>query len=335
MSPQIPYDRVLDDEAILGYGDDAAADNVTDRPVLVAQADSPKKQAKPKQPVDLQKKADDMVQELIPIFQKKFSRNKVTLGPNIGQTVPVVLVSDADMDSALTDQARDTAKHLLKARLKFAPEEVRKSLEKLYQQLGEPFPYEGKVIDENTTLSAEEKVHINGLDEAFLIVGLREDAKRTQGFYSLPAGSSGIGKIFVRKDIVDMGDFTHVLAGVLAHEMAHAYAEITWRDFLDAMFARGMQDTGFLDEGMATRIEKIVTTEWHKNQPSGTLIPLAGYRDEPKVGKREKSFVQAVGEAQAYDAYFGGWVEFTNPDKPEDTIRVGKTNKKSFKWPWR
>lgn len=335
MSPLIPYDRVLDDDSILGYGDDAAADKVTGRPIQVAQADTPKTQVKPKQPVDLQKKADDMMQELIPIFKKKFSQNKVTLGPNIGQTVPIVLVSDTEMDSALTDQARDLAKHLLKARLKFAPEKVRESLEKYYKALGEPFPYADKVIDENTVLSEEEKTQISGLDEAFLIVGLREDAKRTQGFYSLPPSRTGVGKIFVRKSIVDQGEFTHLLAGLLAHEMAHAYAEITWRDFLDALFARGMQDTGFLDEGMATRIEKIVSTEWHNQQPSGTLIPLVGYRDEPRVSKREKSFVKAVGEKQAYDAYFGGWVEFTNPDKPEDTIRVGKSNKKSWKWPWR
>ncbi|GJM42171.1 MAG: hypothetical protein DHS20C20_24530 [Ardenticatenaceae bacterium] len=335
MSPLIPYDRVLDDDAILGYGDDAAVDKVTASPIVVAQAASPNKPANPKQPVDLQKKADEMVQELIPIFKKKFSRNKTTLGPNIGKTVPVVLVSDADMDAALTTQARDTAKHLLNARLKFAPDKVRETLKKYYQLLGEPFPYADKVIDENTKLTAEEKTHINGLDEAFLIVGLREDAKRTQGFYARPFNGNRIGKIFIRKEIADLGDFTHVLAGVLAHEMAHAYAEITWYDFLDAMFARGMSDTGFLNEGMTTRIEKIVTTEWHNQQPSGTLIPLAGYRNEPKVGKREKSFVNAVGAAQAHDAYFGGWVEFINPNKPEDTIKVGKSNKKSWKWPWR
>ena len=333
MSPLIPYDRVLDDAPILGYGDKAAADQVTNRPVVVAQATPKQPQAKPS--VNLQQKADDMVQELIPIFVKKFSRNKVTLGPNVGKTVPVVLVSDADMDTAVTNHARDIAKTLLRARLKFAPDQVRKKLQAYYQQLSEPFPYANQVIDENTKLSAEEKTHINGLDEAFLVVGLREDVKQTQGLYSVPPGSKGVGKIFVRKEIVDMGDFTHVLAGLLAHEMAHAYAEITWRDFLDAMFARNMQDTGALNEGMATRIEKVVTTEWHKQQPSGTLIPLTGYRNNPNVRKRAKTFVSAVGEKQAYDAYFGGWVEFTNPDKPEDTIRVGNANKKKWKWPWR
>ena len=39
----------------------------------------------------------------------------------------------------------------------------------------------------------------------------------------------------------------------------------------------------------------------------------------------------------AYEAYFGGWIDFTDTDKPEDTLLIGKAKKtqKKWKWPWR
>jgi hypothetical protein len=122
-------------------------------------------------------------------------------------------------------------------------------------------------------------------------------------------------------------------AGTVAHEMAHAYADQGWHDFIHMMKLRGMKETDKLDEGMATHIERIIVKQWWANQPSNTTIPIAGY--DSTYTDRANEFVKALGKDLAYEAYFGGWIDFTSNATPEDTLVIGNKKKKKWKWLWR
>ncbi|MEO8137958.1 MAG: hypothetical protein ABI831_28770, partial [Betaproteobacteria bacterium] len=123
-------------------------------------------------------------------------------------------------------------------------------------------------------------------------------------------------------------------AGTVAHEMAHAYANQGWHDFINMMRLRGIREMDKLDEGMTAHIERIVVKEWFAQQPSGTLIPIGAY--DATYTKRADDFVKALGKDLAYEAYFGGWIDFASNAAPEDSLIIGnKTKKKNWKWPWR
>ena len=242
-------------------------------------------------------------------YLKRFSKYNVD---RVGKKVSVILATEPELEAALRQQALDVADQMLQSTLKFNPEWVIKKLQDFYRVMDKPFPYAGKTFNENTKLTREEKAGIFALVTQALINELQRDLKVTQGFYSRPKDRKGMGTIFVHKEFAEDVDRRHDLAGTLAHELAHAYAEITWWDFVDALSANGMLRTGALVEGMATHFERIIVYDWFDDQPSGTLIPLAGYRDEPEVKESADEFLEAVKEQAAYQAYFGGWVWFTD-----------------------
>lgn len=64
-----------------------------------------------------------------------------------------------------------------------------------------------------------------------------------------------------------------------------------------------------------------------------TTAPL-GYKDDAEVADSADAFIKAVSKKFALAALFGGWVYFDNPDKPQDTIRIGEKHEKKWKWPW-
>lgn len=339
MNVPVPgYDRILEDDQILEYGGKATADRVTNRPVLLAQRTGKgqsKKAKKASTQLSIQQQAENMVQELIPIFEQKFSKKRVTLGRNIGRTVPVTVVSDKDMEAELTKHAKRLANDFLNIFLKYANDRACDRLEKFYKNINQTF--DCSKVDENYKPTREERIALISVEEAALIIEVRRDINKTSGFYSRAITNSDIGKMFISKSIGSKGIFKSVLAGTIAHEMAHAYAEPFWDEFLNAMWSRGMKDTGLLNEGMACHIEKIVTNEWINNQKTNMVIPGC-YRDQPIVQKRANEFIRAVGQDSAYEAYFAGTIDFDpepkEPLKPEDTIKIGK-KKKSWKWPWR
>jgi hypothetical protein len=275
-----------------------------------------------------------MVDTLSAIYIKKFSKKKVTLGPKVGRKIKVQLVADNDMKAALTQQAENVADGLLQAKLKFNPDWVITALTKYYKSIKEPYPSRLQTVDQNTQLTNEEKAAIFGLLKASLISEVRKDVAQTQGFFSIPKDAGDDGTIFVRAEFVDAADFGSQLAGTIAHELAHAYADEGWRDFLRDMFALEMLRTGALEEGMATHIERVIVLEWHKSQPPGTLIPLEGYRDQPEVAESAKLFIDNVGEDTALIAFFGGWVKFSDEKSAQNTILLGKRGEKKWKWPW-
>jgi hypothetical protein len=299
-------------------------------PATQPSASTPATQATPQQA------ADAMVSLLASIYKAKFSKNRQTLGPKVGKSVKVTLVSDADMTAALDQQAVDIGEKLLAAQLKFNPQSVIDRLQKYYKAIKKPFPYSGKTIDENTKLTREEEAALFGFQKAAIMAEVRRDVDKTQGFYSTPKKGPPEGIIFIREAFAKEKDFEFLLAGTLAHELGHAYTDQGWRDFLLVMFANGMLRTGPLEEGMTTHMEEIIVAEWHSRQPANTLIPLTGYRNDPDVADSAKVFIDAVGEDLARLAYFGGWVDFKDPAKPQDSILVGQKGKsrKEWKWPW-
>jgi hypothetical protein len=278
-----------------------------------------------------QQVADQMADLLSKIYLKRFSKYNVD---RVGKKVPVILATEPDLEAALRQHALDVADQQLQSMLKFNPEWVIRKLQDYYRVIEKPFPYAGKVFDENTKITREEKAAIFALVTQSLVSELQKDLKVTQGFYSRPKDRKGMGTIFIRKEYAEDIDRRHDLAGTLAHELAHAYAEITWWDFVDGLSANGMPKVGALIEGMATHFERIIVYDWFNDQPAGTLIPLAGYRDEPDVKDTADEFLKAVGEQAAYQAYLGGWIWFTDIRNPQDSILVGKA-KKNWRWPWR
>lgn len=258
--------------------------------------------------------------ELQPIFKKHFSKKKITYGPLVGKTVKFRVVADTVLKSEVEQEAKRLANGMIPMTLKFAPEIVRKELQNFYRVVQQPFPDRLNVIDENTQLTNEEKIAIFTLMQVLTIQKATADAYKIGGFYS-----PSTKEIVFRKSQID--------AGTVAHEMAHAYANQGWLDFINLMRLRGMKNTHELDEGMTTLIERTVIQEWFKKQPAATTIPLPGY--DSTFTDLAKDFVKQLGKEFAFEAYFGGWVDFTNAAKPEDTLVIGNKKKKKWKWPWR
>ncbi len=262
-----------------------------------------------------------LMTELRPLFQKNFSKNKTTYGPLVGTAVKFRIVADKDFKAEVKKEAERLAEKLKSKLLKFGPELVQRSLQRYYKALKKKFPDRLLKIDENTQLTNDEEVAVFTLAKSLTVQRAVNEADTTGGFYSVSEK-----EIVLRESQRD--------AGTIAHEMAHSYANEGWYDFISVMGIRGMKETDKLDEGMATYFERIVVAEWHKNQPSGTTIPLAGY--DQTYTKVANDFVKALGKDLAYKAYFGGWVDYTDDTKPEDTLVVGeKRPKTKWKWLWR
>jgi len=282
--------------------------------------------------------AEAMVSTMADLYKKLYSvkrgKKYITLGPKVGSKIPVKLVEDADMTAALTDQAQKVGDDIIHAMLKFNPQSVRDQLIKYYKALKTPFPDRLKVIDENTVLTQDEQASLFGEIKSFLIAEVRKDVAQTQGFFMLPKSASDTGTIVVRAEFAKSLNSVSDLAGTIAHELAHAYTDDGWRDFLRVMLVMGMARTGKLEEGMATFFEDEVVSEWMKAQPIKTPRPELGYKDDPEVADSAATFIKAASKKYALPAFFGGWVNFDDANKPQDSIRIGEKREKKWKWPW-
>lgn len=264
-------------------------------------------------------KVKALMKELQPLFQKSFSRKKITYGPKVGMAVNFRIVADKDFKAEVVKEAQRLAKSTIHLHLKFAPELVRRDLERFYKVMKQPFPSRLQTIDENTQLTRDEQVAIFTLLQVLTVTKARDEADKTGGFFSPLAN-----EIVFRE--------SQIGAGTVAHEMAHAYADQGWHDFIHMMKLRGMKETDKLDEGMVTHIERIIVKQWWANQPSNTTIPIAGY--DSTYTDKANEFVKALGKDLAYEAYFGGWINFTSNARPEDTLVIGNKKKKKWKWLW-
>jgi hypothetical protein len=238
----------------------------------------------------------------------------------LGPTVKIETVSDKGFKNAWKDKVKRRADALEKTLLKFAPELIRDKLTDYYGSLGQSIPTRLRVIDQNTKLSEEERDAIFSVIKQLWVNKADKEAIMLEGFYS------SIEKKIVLED-------SSANVAVLAHEMAHAYADQGWNELMTMMTLRKMEDTNRLDEGMATLIERIVVDEWVKKQPDKNLkAPPAAY-DKSYTDKAEE-FIKLAGRKTAYECYFAGEVDFTDKNKPEDSLVLGK-QKKKWKWKWR
>jgi len=258
--------------------------------------------------------------QLQPIFLKNFSKNRITYGPNVGKKVNFRVVADKDFKTEVENEAKRLAAGLVGLYLKFAPDRVRDKLVAYYRVLKQPFPNRLSTINENTQLTRDEVAAVFPLMQALTIEKAKADSDKVGAFYS-PSTNEMVFRV------------SNIDAGSVAHEMTHAYANQGWLDFINLMRLRGMSETVQLDEGMTQLMERVVVLEWHSKQPSTTLIPTAAYGST--FSDKANEFVKQLGKDVAFEAYFGGWINFTSNDKPEDTLEIGNTTKKKWKWPWR
>lgn len=265
----------------------------------------------------------DIAGQLQPIFKEKFSfkkkgvGNKILYGAKVGGNVRIEMLSETDFAKEWLEEKKRRADGLEKLLLKFAPELIRDELVKYYKTLKQKLPERLNVIDENTQLDRDERAILFSLIKVMWLVKADEEVKKLEGFYSESA------------DKIVIKDTTANVA-VLAHEMAHAYADKSWHDFTSMMILRKMKNANELDEGMATVIERIVVADWIKKQTGKKLTPPPAAYDT----KTAKEFIKLHGEKNVYESYFGGEVDFTDNDKPEDALTLGKAKKK-WKWKWR
>jgi hypothetical protein len=261
-----------------------------------------------------------VIKQLQPLFRKNFSKNKVTYGPKVGKLVKFRIIADQDFQAEVIKEGRRLADNAVPLFLKFAPDIILKKLMGFYQAKQEKFPARLQTVNENTQLTQEEKAAIFTLMQVLTIEKVRADAAQIGGFYS-----TSMQEMILRASQID--------AGTIIHEMAHAYADQGWHDFINLMRLRRMEKAHILDEGMTTYIERIIVADWFAQQPARTVIPLASY--DATFTDRAADFVKQLGKDQAFEAYFGGWIDFTSNAKPEDTLIIGKRKKKKWKWPWR
>lgn len=261
----------------------------------------------------------DLMNQLRPLFQKNFSKHKITYGPKVGSQVKFRVVADKDFKAEVEQAARQLANSLLPMYLKFAPEKVLAKLEGYYKILRQPLPARLQTMNEHTRLSSEERAAIFPLLQELTVARIKGDSDKIGAFYSRFTDEA----VF-RTSSID--------AGVVAHEMAHAYADQGWHDLISLMVLRGMKQTSELNEGMTTLIERIVVKDWHSKYAPKQTIPLPAY--ESKYTDRANEFLKQLGRDLAFEAYFGGWIDFTDNARPEQTLVIGNRKKKNWRWPW-
>ncbi|MDY0883489.1 hypothetical protein ACFPL7_11060 [Dongia soli] len=268
--------------------------------------------------------AQKQAKELQPFFKQVLSRQikpggaKITYGPAVGAKVSLAVIADGDFEKANEAEAKRLAAQLQKKALKFAPDSVQRRLIAFYNAQGEALPSRLSVVDEKTRLTPDEDAAVFSIARAMTIADTKSEAAKVDGFYS-----STTKAISLRESAIT--------AGAIAHEMTHAYAHPNWHDFIYLMRVRGMKETDKLNEGMTSHLSGLVIDAWFAKQSGGT-IPSTGYG--PDYIAIANDFIKEVGQEAAFTAFFGGFVDFTDNDKPEDFLLIGSAKKK-WKWKWR
>lgn len=268
--------------------------------------------------------AQKLAKELQPFFKQVLSRQiktggaKITYGPAIGGKVTLTVVADGDFEKASEAEAKRLAAQLQKKALKFTPDVVQRKLIAFYKAQGESLPSRLSVVDEKTRLTPDEDAAVFSIARMLTIALAKKEAADVDGFYSPSTKTVSLRE-------------SSITAGVIAHEMTHAYAHPNWSDFIYLMQVRGMKETDKLNEGMTSRLSGLVIDAWFAKQSGGTM-PSTGYG--PDYIAIADDFIKDIGQEAAFTAFFGGFVDFTDNDKPEDFLLIGRAKKK-WKWKWR
>jgi hypothetical protein len=270
-----------------------------------------------------------LTKDLKEIFRITFATKKKvgkillleTYGPKIEQDVRLKIVDDSTLRRTLIEELLPNARtYHLDLALTLGPDWVCDVLRKKYHAEGKPFPSKYRVIKKETELAEHDKAQILGAFELGALKDFFNKIEKIPAFYWPPTD-----EIVVEKSAIQ--------AGILAHEMAHAYAAENWRKFIFLMMFRNMRQVDKLDEGLTDYIAEKVYIKWANDHLKETIGPISSYGPEYRVYARE--FIKAVGEMNALEAYLAGYVEWVGKI-PEDTLRVGQGQKrKPWKWRWR
>ncbi|QNQ08862.1 hypothetical protein [Sphingomonas alpina] len=283
-------------------------------------------------PLDPMRAAEAMQAYFAKDYVERFFGGKRNKLLRVGWKIPIELVSDAGMEAALKQQVGDVVDRLLRARLKYNMPAVEARLRKYYKDVGGVYPY-GGTHPTRERLSSNERAQLIGASETGY-AGLRKEAKATVALYVRPPPETpnGTGKMIVRSSIAEVRGSQHELAGAMAHELAHAYADPRWWDLLDVMDANFLPRTGKLTEGIAVHFEEIMTVRWNRANP-GTKKPAIGYENDPTIADTGQSFIDPLETDTFHEAYFAGVLGFTDPDNPDKTIELGR-KKVHWEWQW-
>jgi hypothetical protein len=231
---------------------------------FVAQARPKKKTSTARQSGEA--RAAALVGELAPVFLKVFSykakKQRVPYRPKIGTRVPVKVVSESGWRAEMKEEAKRQAAALVPTYCKFAPERVLEEMMRLYDG---KLPERLRTIDENTKLTPRETDFVSALALHFMQKRAEKEAENVHGIFSRSRRM-----IIIRETTVD--------TATVGHEMAHAYTDGGWVDFMRLLDARGkFESSNMFDEGMARRISSAVFDEWLLGRPAGTKKPSLGY----------------------------------------------------------
>lgn len=324
------YDEVLEDR-VTGYGDKA-----TEYGIRVAAGPKPaqKRTSKPSaKPASSDKQISDLMKDLKKFFLQEFGKY---MPQKTQRRMPkFTVIPDKDMKETERKHTKANGDYLLKQTQKFNPNSLEYLLKSFYYP--DPVPY---TIDEKTQFKPKDKAYLIRNIIAGDILDTHRGKTVTIAFYS-----DREDKIYLSESRVSTAVFAAGIekpAGTIAHEMAHAFSDFNWYILTRIMLrAKG---GGILDEGMtAHRVAHLAAREWALKQTNPVPIPDTGYTSEAKYRDRADDFVSQVGEAAAFEAFFGGWIDWDDDDHPENALVIGKRNvkakdaKKSYttwKWPW-
>ncbi|QNQ08861.1 hypothetical protein [Sphingomonas alpina] len=255
----------------------------------------------------------------------------------VGKKIPYELVSDQGMEAALKKQAELVYERLLKGRFDLNMPWVEEKLHLYYDsdKLGKPRPYPYSKANPPTLegLDREEKAALFGALKSGRFTDMSGEAAHTVAFFQRPDTPGATGKMFVRKLAAEDPTSQSELAGTIAHELGHAYADANWWEFYDIANAFDLPLIEKLTEGIATTFEEKLSRAWWDQQPGGTELPMIGYRNDKDIMRLGPEFFKILKQA-GYEAYFGGWIKVGNVNNVANTIIVGQS-KTRWSWPWK
>lgn len=280
-------------------------------------------------------KANRIRDELILLYRKVYlsSRGNVglsgrrSLGSVFASKIKLKVIPASNWATELSRNRERSNDFMIKQYLNFNPQEIQDKLIRYYKAINEDFikVYGGQLpFNKATKLKSEDikvlfgRYNLSTIDE--------DEAINVAGFYSI---SERI--IYLNEDSIDYG--------VIAHELAHAYSDGAWRDFVTAMIVFGKKNSVAVNEGLTSYFAKEVINKWILAQPTDTIIPDSGALGY--LGKLEFKFAQKFLDDLtikiALEVYFLGSISdfrYDTDGKLINKFSFGDKSRKEWSWPW-
>ncbi len=323
-----------------GVNDRATENRGLGQMILVAQA-GPPKPAQPQIPASISltrveanpvisnKKISFLIRELKKIFLLEFGKY---MPPESQKKVPTfAVIPNKDMAAITRAILRRDAESILKSLQEFNPYFLRSFLRAaLYYPNQVPY-------------DIDMKTQFNPRDKEILINHIMRGGETPPGIVQV-ATTDRKSKIYFNDFFMSEDQFNYAIeipASIIAHELAHVFSHRYWH----LLFRIVLHEEGgaVLDEGMTEyRVAKLIFDKWSLKQSPKVANPKIGYTHDPHYQSYSDTFVAQVGVDAAFEAYFGGWVEWDDIDHPENALVIGIRNTKAmlarkqhtvWKWP--